>query len=84
MELLESTCFSFICAYSINGVILVKQQINKYRKMHIMLEFLYVYNCTQIFETSLSLKKIELENIKRNKEKKWKRIYKEIYIYEYL
>jgi hypothetical protein len=30
------------------------------------------------------LKKIELENIKRNKEKKWKRIYKEIYIYEYL
>ena len=46
-----------------------------------MLEFLYVYNCTQIFETSLSLKKIELENIKRNKEKKWKRIYKGIYIY---
>jgi hypothetical protein len=57
MEPLESTWFSFICAYSINGVILVKQQINKYRKMHIMLEFLYVYNCTQIFETSLSLKK---------------------------
>jgi hypothetical protein len=49
--------------------------------MHIMLEFLYVYNCTQIFVTSLSLKKIELENIKKNKEKKWKRIYKEIYIY---
>jgi hypothetical protein len=68
--------FSFICAYSINGVISVKQQINKYIKMQIMLEFLYVYNCTQIFETSLCLKKIELENIKRNKEKKWKRIYK--------
>jgi hypothetical protein len=52
--------------------------------MHIMLEFLYVYNCTQIFETSLSLKKIELENIKRNKEKKWKRIYKEIYIWIFI
>jgi hypothetical protein len=65
MEPLESTWFSFICAYSINGVISVKQQINKYRKMHIMLEFLYVYNCTQIF----------LDKFKFEKNRTWK--YKE-------
>jgi hypothetical protein len=38
----------------------------------------------KFFETSLSFKKIELENRKKNKEKKWKRIYKGIYIYIYI
>jgi hypothetical protein len=52
--------------------------------MHIMLEFLYVYNGTQIFLDKFKFEKIELENIKRNKEKEWKRIYKEIYIYIYI
>jgi hypothetical protein len=50
MEPLEIIWFCFICAYSVNEIILIKQQINKYRKnayhagilvcLHLYLNFL--------------------------------------------
>jgi hypothetical protein len=62
MEPLEITWFSFICAYSINGTILVKQQINKYRNMHIMLEFLYICIWTPtIFLRQVKFEKYDLK-----------------------
>jgi hypothetical protein len=52
---------SFLCVYSINGIILVKSQINKYKNMHLMLKFLYFCIYTNFvrqikFEKILKLK----------------------------
>jgi hypothetical protein len=73
MEPLEIIWFPFLCAYSINGIILVKSKINNYRNMHLMLKFLYFCICIQIHETNLSLKirnfKMEIEKKQKRKEK---------------